>query len=153
MVDFSEIIEFSEEDIETLAHHGVKGMKWGVRRDRSGSSPGSSSSKKVKKPTSSGSSGKMKIASKPATSEVAIKGAQTTAKVATVATVKAVNMGAVPVAATAMGLAFPAAALLGLGVKVLQDPHVQEAIKAGATYAKDFAVQAGDVTLEAMRRG
>lgn len=31
---------------EILEHHGIKGMKWGVRRQRSGESSGSSSSRK-----------------------------------------------------------------------------------------------------------
>lgn len=105
-----------------LAHHGVKGMKWGVRRNRDS---GSSVKKAPKKPIGNGD-GKV-------SSDEAKAAAKTAAKVA-------LKYGA-PSAAIAVGAAvgLPAVAALGVSVRVLQDPAVQDAIAVGARFAKDMA--------------
>lgn len=113
-----------------LEHVGVKGMKWGVRKSRDG---GSSGVKKVKKPIGNGD-GK-------------VSGDE--AKAAAIAGAKIALKYGAPSAAVAVGatVGLPAVAALGVSVRVLQDPGVQDALAVGAKFTKDVMPNIGSIPM------
>jgi hypothetical protein len=115
---------------EFLAHFGVKGMKWGVRQNRDS---GGSVKKQAKKPIGNGDG-------KVSADEAKAAGVQA-AKIA-------LKYGA-PSAAVAVGatVGLPAVAALGVSVRVLQDPGIQDAIGVGARFAKDIAPDMSKIKL------
>lgn len=111
-----------------LEHFGVKGMKWGVRNvDRSTgvTKKKANTPPKARKPIGNGD-GKVSVDE---------------AKAASVQVAKVALKYGAPSAAVAVGAAvgLPAVAALGVSVRILQDPGVQEAISVGARFAKDMA--------------
>lgn len=107
-----------------LAHYGVKGMKWGVRRKSTGSSSKSSSKK-------SSTSTVNRDAAKVVGKEVA--------KVA-------VRYG-LPVGAAALGAGIPLVATLGVSAKVLDDPAVQAALAPVGKAVKSMSSHVGSLKM------
>lgn len=105
-----------------LAHYGVKGMKWGVRKagDSSGSSP-------TRRPIPKPSAASVKYVSK----ELAF--------------------GSIGPAALLMGAGPPISIALGISVGVLRSPPVSNAIKQSSKATADLMKEIGDTKLSAMR--
>lgn len=111
------------EDLDTfLEHHGVKGMKWGVRKaeDSSGSSP-------TRRPLPKPSKEQIKYATK----ELAF--------------------GSIGPAALVLGAGPPVSIALGIGIGVLRTAPVQNAIKSTAKAQSDLMREIGETKLSAMR--
>lgn len=101
-------------DVDTfLAHFGVKGMKWGVRRSASSTSSGGSSTREDVK--------------------------QAGIAVAKVAARYGAPPAAVAAASLAAPIGLPSVVALGVSAKILLDPDAQEAISAAGKFAKDWA--------------
>lgn len=111
----------------SLAHFGVKGMKWGVRKARTSSGGGSP---KAKKSTST-SSGVDMTSMKAVGKEVA----------------KAAVKYGLPSAAIAVGAGVPLAATLGVSVKVLDDPAVKEALAPVGSAVKSMTKAIGHIPM------
>lgn len=107
-----------------LAHYGVKGMKWGVRR------PGGSSSGGRARPKS-GPVSENRAAAMVVGKEVA----------------KAAVKYGLPAGAIALGAGIPLAATLGVSVKVLDDPSVKEALAPVAKATKEVAKSIGSIKM------
>jgi hypothetical protein len=144
----------------SLAHFGVKGMKWGVRKN-----PGlvsdikvlSGNQKEIAKRRSVDPSKDPKVIREQkadekryqkkvaATTKSAHSDAKETAKKVALVAVKYGAPSAAVAAGAAVGL--PAVAAFGISVKALQEPAVQEAIAVGARYTKSLVSDMGDISV------
>lgn len=106
-----------------LAHYGVKGMKWGVRK-----AEGSSGSSPTRRPSMSP---KTKDQAKYIGKELAF--------------------GSIGPAALLMGAGPPISIALGISVGVLRSPPVSNAIKQSSKATADLMKEIGDTKLSAMR--
>lgn len=104
-----------------LAHHGVKGMRWGVSRNRT----------RVSSTKSKPNRTKVEQARR---DEVKAKTAAAGKSIAKYA-LPGMAMGGVAALGVVGAPAIPA---IGISVRALQDPSVQAAIKAAGSYSKDF---------------
>lgn len=148
----------------SLAHFGVKGMKWGVRKK-----PGLISDLKVLSgnqkelvkrrsvdPSSNRKSTKEQKAEEKryqrkvsaAVNSSARSDAKETAKKVALVAVKYGAPSAAVAAGAAVGL--PAVAAFGISVKALQEPAVQDAIAVGARYTKSLVSDMGDISVPKM---
>lgn len=105
-----------------LEHHGVKGMKWGVRK-----AEGSSASSPTRRPVPRPSGASVKYVGK----ELAF--------------------GSIGPAAMLMGLGPPVSIALGISVGVLRSPPVANAIKTSSKASADLMKEIGQTKLTAMR--
>jgi hypothetical protein len=105
-----------------LAHYGVKGMKWGVRK-----AEGSSGSSPTRRPISPEAKAHAKYISK----ELAF--------------------GSIGPAAMLMGAGPPISIALGISVGVLRSPPVSNAIKQSSKATAELMKEIGDTKLSAMR--
>lgn len=126
-------------DIEDyLAHHGVKGMKWGVRRAASSAS-GVLSNKKVKAAVQTG-----RVAlSSPKVRKEAVGAAKVAFTIG--------KYGVVPLAA-ATGIGIPAVAGLGLSMKFMSDPAVHAAVSAAGKYSSSVVKNIGGINMSAVKQ-
>lgn len=142
-----------ESDVDNfLAHYGIKGMKWGVIRDRDDSSGGGSGSKpasSTKSATSTKTAAK-KTASPPNPTSKSSTSQQpeglTKRKVATELT-----FGSIGPAALLAGLGPPLTAALSLTVMVLRTPPVSTAIARTSKASADLMKEVGQTKLKVMR--
>lgn len=105
-----------------LAHYGVKGMKWGVRK-----AEGSSGSSPTRRPMSPEAKGHVKYVGK----ELAF--------------------GSIAPAAMIMGLGPPMSIALGISVGVLRSPPVSNAIKQTSKASAELMKDIGSTKLSVMR--
>ena len=117
-----------------LEHHGVKGMKWGVRKAEGGST--SSSGERAK--ASSASSTPRRSVPKPTSDQLKYVG-------------KELAFGSIGPAAVMLGAGPPVSIALGISVGVLRTPPVQNAIKSSAKASASLMKEIGDTKLSAMR--
>jgi hypothetical protein len=118
---------------EYLEHFGVKGMKWGVRKERStSSSSGGKPQTKAKSPAKAGPDATHNRAAAMVVGKEVAKAA--------------VKYG-LPAGAIALGAGIPLAVTLGVSVKVLDDPAVKEALAPVGQAAKSVAKSVGSVKM------
>lgn len=111
------------EDLDNfLEHHGVKGMKWGVRK-----AEGSSASSPTRRPLSKPSADSVKYVSK----ELAF--------------------GSIGPAAMLLGAGPPISIALGISVGVLRSPPVSKAIKQTSKASADLMKEIGETKLSTMK--
>lgn len=125
-----------------LAHHGVKGMKWGVKRELTtagGQAKVALSNKKVKAALTA-----TRVAmTSPQVRQEAAQAGKTAFTIG--------RYGIAPLAA-ATGIGIPAVAGLGISVKILSDPAVQAAVASAGKYAAGVAKQVGPTALSAVKQ-
>lgn len=107
--------------VDFLAHHGVKGQKWGVRR------------------STSVSSGSVVTKAKAALGDPKVRSEAITAGKAAFTVTK---YGLVPLAA-ATGIGIPAVAGLGISMRVISDPGVRAAVTSAGKYTNTVLKNAG----------
>jgi hypothetical protein len=106
-----------------LAHHGVKGMKWGVRKSDVGTD--------------------IRL-----TKAQAKRAAVTAGKVAFAVT----RYGIVPAAAATGTVALPVAGGVGVGLALAADPNVHKAVRSSAAYSKVVMDEAGKTSMRGLKK-